>query len=357
MKRITGSRLRTQVTFAGLILCWLFAPGTNNARAGFFTSQFAASTANYNSPDSITVGGGFVYVGFNNNGAGGTSTIVQYTLSGAVVNTVNVSGFNDGLSINPVDGKIWALQNQDGPNPNLAVITPTSLAVTQYSLTPVNGGGFDDVTFVKGQAYLSASNPQKNPNTDPAIVSATIVGNSVNLSPILLGTATATNISTGGTETLNLIDPDAMTHDPNGNLVLTDETQNQLVFVAHPGTAQQSQSFLNITTPALGSINLDETRFATTPGSFLLATDQTTGIIYKVQGPFVPGTTYSASPDNGLFGSLDLSTGSLTPIDIGVGEVHGMEFVAPEPFSIVQATLGALTMIGWCWKRRRGAGA
>jgi hypothetical protein len=151
----------------------------------------------------------------------------------------------------------------------------------------------------------------------------------------LNGTATATNISTGATTNLNLIDPDAMTHDRNGNLVLNDETQNQLIFVHNPGTASQSQSFLSPTTAALGSINLDETVFPNGTG-FLLATDQTTGVIYKVQGPFT-AAAYSASPDNGLFGSLDLGTGQLTPIDIGIGNVHGMAFVSavPEPSSIV----------------------
>jgi hypothetical protein len=167
----------------------------------------------------------------------------------------------------------------------------------------------------------------------------------------LFGNATATNMSTGSTTTLNLIDPDALTHDRNGTLVLTDETQNQLIFVHKPGTTSQSQSFLNITTAALGSINLDETTFPKGPG-FLLATDQTTGVIYKVQGSFTD-PAYSASPDNGLFGSLDLGTGQLTPIDIGIGNVHGMAFVSvPEPSSIVLATLGCLAVIGWCRYRR-----
>jgi hypothetical protein len=342
---------------AGLLFFSLFAPRTNEARAGgFVTTTFATSTADYNSPDSIAVAGGYVYVGFNNNGVGGTSTIVQYTLGGAFVNKVNVSGFNDGLSVNPADGKIWALQNQDGPSPTLAVINPTNLAATTYNLSSVNGGGgFDDVTFVNGKAYLSASNPQKNPNTDPAIVSAAISGGSVHLSPVLMGNATATNISTGATTTLNLIDPDAMTHDRNGNLVLTDETQNQLIFVQHPGTTSQSQSFLNITSSALGSINLDETIFPNGPG-FMLATDQTTGIIYKVQGSFT-AAAYSASPDNGLWGSLNLGTGELTPIDISIGNVHGMAFVSvPEPSSIVPAALGFLALIGRRWYRRPGAG-
>jgi hypothetical protein len=341
---------------AGLLVVSLLAPQGKEARAGgFVTTTFATSTANYNSPDSIAVGNGFVYVGFNNGGAGGMSTIVQYTMGGAVVNTLNVSGFNDGLSVNPANGQIWALQNQDGPNPNLAVINPATLIATSYPLTSVNGGGgFDDVTFVGGKAYFSASNPQKNPNTDPAIVSAAIMGSSVSLTPVLNGTATATNITTGATTNLNLIDPDAMTHDRHGNLVLTDETQNQLIFVHNAGTASQSQSFLNITTQALGSINLDETNFAKGPG-FLLATDQTTGVIYKVQGTFT-ADAYAASPDNGLWGSLDLGTGQLSPIDIGIGAVHGMAFVSvPEPSSIVLATLGCLAVIGSSQYRRRSA--
>ena len=91
------------------------------------------------------------------------------------------------------------MQNEDG-NPQLVILDPAKPAgATVYPLTSVNGGGYDDIVFRNGNVYFSASNPANNPNTDPAIVQATLTNGAFTLTPVLLGNATATNVLTGAT--------------------------------------------------------------------------------------------------------------------------------------------------------------
>src|SRR5215469_18499942 len=91
-------------------------------------STFALGTSVQSTgPDSITVGGGFVWVSYTNGadstGLGGSSTVVQYDLSGNVQKKFPIAGSVDGLKRDPRTGLIWALQNQDG-NSTLTLIDP-----------------------------------------------------------------------------------------------------------------------------------------------------------------------------------------------------------------------------------------
>ena len=93
-------------------------------------------------PDSITVGGGSVWVEYGNTadstGAGGSSTIVQYSLGGAVQHSYSISGEVDGLKVDPATGTVWALQNQDA-NATISLINPTTHVVTgplKYAAPP-----------------------------------------------------------------------------------------------------------------------------------------------------------------------------------------------------------------------------
>ncbi len=124
--------------------------------------------------------GGNVYVGYGNGGdptgAGGAiSTIAEYNASGALLGTTSVTGHNDGLRFDPGTGTLWAIQNEDA-NSNLVQITPGTLAKSSPSnfTSFPHGGGYDDVAFSGSTAFVSASNPANNPNTAPAIVSATL---------------------------------------------------------------------------------------------------------------------------------------------------------------------------------------
>jgi hypothetical protein len=310
---------------------------------GYTASLFAAGPSGATMPDSIAVDGLNVYVGYNNgaakDGSKGFSTIAQFAPTGpkgtwTVVKTVNVDGHNDGLKVDPVTHKVWALQNEDA-NPNLVVIDfqPSTPTTVGYTLQAVNGGGYDDIAFVGGQAFLTASNPQKDPNTDPAVVQIVLKGSAATITPVLLGNATATNVVTGKQVTLNLQDPDSMTADPSGNLVFTSQADNELVTVKNPGAPNQSVTVLPLSDAAKNPVSVDDTLF--NPGAVgeILVTDQT-GAIYQVTVPAGSSAqAYSAAQDIGVVGTTNLATGVFTPVISGLGSPRGLAFLNAGAFA------------------------
>jgi hypothetical protein len=132
------------------------------------TAQIFATGASVGGakPDSISIGGGSVWVEYGNgaasDGTKGSSTIVQYGFNGAVLNTYSIPGSVDGLKYDPMTGKVWALQNQDD-NSTLSIIDPTTHTVSaplKYDAPYVHGGGrgYDDVAFLGDKVYLSYTN-------------------------------------------------------------------------------------------------------------------------------------------------------------------------------------------------------
>ncbi len=318
LARKASNSLSSVLTAGGLVLCALFVTCPRTAQASgpvaqppYTISVFALSQDGYSQPDSLVQWHHNILVGFGNGVAhdgsdGKSSTIVQYSLSGEVERTFSVKGHNDGLRLQPGTDNLWALQNEDA-NPNLVIIDLETGQQTLYTFPPTpHGGGYDDMVFRKdrpGQPFMTASNPTLNGqgvNVFAALVRATLSGNTVNVAPVLYGNATATDIPTGTTVTLNLMDPDSLTADPRGNIVLDDQMDGQLVFITPSGTVGR----LSIT-PA--SITLDDTAFASSPGDFLLVSDLKGDAVYRIDCPtfgFEPGVAYSASDSSGLVGTL-----------------------------------------------------
>lgn len=303
------------------------------ALAGYQVSLFAKGNAAYGHPDSVVYDGAHVFVGFQNVTAkdgsdNKTSTVAEYTMQGQVVRTVSILGHNDGLRLNPASHLLWALSDEDG-NPHLTTIDPTSGATKLYRFpaTP-HGGGFDDLAFNHGIALIDASNPnldKNGVNVFPALDRVTLRNDMVVLTPILMGNASATDIATHKKVPMNLIDPDSMTFDPQGNLVLDNQGGSSLVFISGVGTTQQYVSQLSI------GNQVDDSVWATAAQGRLLIADTGLNTLYMMRGTFVPGTLYAASPnDSGaasMVSTIDQVSGLLTPVAIGFNSPHGMAFI------------------------------
>jgi len=309
------------------------------AARGYTLSVFAKGVAgDYTKPDSIAVFDNHVYIGYGNGndpaGVDGKSNkIVEYTRDGRQVYSFSVKGHNDGLKVDPYTRKLWILQNEDA-NPSLVVFDPETLQKQLYNFAspPANGGGYDDIVFRNGQAYLSASNPANNPNTAPAIVRARLVGGQVETTPVFAGSSLATNVLTGEPATLNLQDLDSMTLSPGGDLVLDSQADSELVVVRQPGTKEQSAQLIPLSSP-FGQPQVDDTLFTPSSDGFLLVTDTAADTTYKItKASFAPGVAYSAGVAGttsapGFVGRLDLEFGELTPVVSGMQSPHGLAFV------------------------------
>lgn len=330
----------------GSLLLTLFALQPAAAQGGpvatppYTIAVFALSQSGYSQPDSLARWKDSILAGFGNGVAkdctdGKSSTIVQYSLTGVVQKTYSVVGHNDGLRLQPGTDLLWAMQCEDG-NPNLVIINLGTGAQTLYTFPPTpHGGGYDDMAFQNGQVYISASNPNLNGqgvNVFPALVRVTsLSGGVVTLQPVLYGNATAIDIPTGTTVTLNLTDPDSLSIDQRGNIVLDSQQDAELVFIQNPLSSSPLAGRLSITTSGT-STTLDDTDFAPNPKAFLLVSDLNGEAIYRVENPtwgFEPGVAYSASDTVGTVSTLNLDTGALSNIVTGLGSGRGELFVSP----------------------------
>jgi hypothetical protein len=314
------------------------------AKAPYTIEVFAKSPAGTSQPDSIVQWGDHIIVGFSNGVAkdgkdGKSSTIVQFSLSGNVERKFSVPGHNDGLRV-VGDDDLWALQNEDA-NPNLMVIELNSGSKKQYNFPPTpHGGGYDDIVVKNGEVFMTASNPNLDTlgnNVFPALVRASLSGSTVLVEPVLDGDASATEIPTGSPVKLNLTDPDSLTIDPRGNILLDSQADSELVFIRNPFTGKQKVGLLKITSTVTGPMNatitVDDTAFASDSKAFLLVTDLSAGVIYRMDGGtfgFEPGTAYSASDTLGLVGTLNPDNGVVTPVVIGFGSPRGLIFISPD---------------------------
>jgi hypothetical protein len=332
-KVATGSFLLALFTLSGITGGRLNA---QTAVAPYTLTVFATAPAGLSAPDSVAILDNHVFVGYGDghlpDGSDGlNSQVVEFDMSGNVLYTYTVPGHNDGLKVDPITHKLWALQNEDA-NANLEIIDTKTHYMRLYTFGPApHGGGYDDMVFRGCKVYVSASNPAKNPNTGPAIVSARLEGNLVAVEPVLAGEASAIDIPTGKTIALNLQDPDSMTMDPLGNIVLDSQGDQELIIVSDPGTEHQNVLRLPLTFLASGapmSVETDDTAFVTSTEGFVLFADKGLNTVYKLtKSAFSPGTAYTAADGGPFVGTLDFTTGVVTPIVTGLNGPGGMMYV------------------------------
>jgi len=302
------------------------------ALPGYQVSVFARGGA-YSNPDPIVYDRGHVFVSYANlaakDGTGsGATTIVEYDLSGKVLRTFSTPGHGDGMRVNPTTHQLWALSNEDA-NPLLFIIDPATGRTTRYTFpkTP-HGGGYDDIAFTHGMIFMDASNPnldKASVNVYPALDRVTLHGNSVSVTPVLMGNAMATDLASHTKMQLNLIDPDSLTFNPQGNLVLDNQAGAQQVFISNPGTPLQY-----VTVSPVGT-QVDDTVWATAAQGRLLMSDTKANVIYQIRATFEPDTAYATTQSDsgvtGMVGTVAPLTGYVTPVAIGFGSPHGMIFV------------------------------
>jgi hypothetical protein len=126
--------------------------------------------------------------------------------------------------------------------------------------------------------------------------------------------------------TLNEVDPDSLSVDTKGDLVLVNQGGSEIVILSNPGTPQQKVSRIPVGT------QLDDTVWATSTHGRLLVVDAGTNNTYWVSVPqFTPGTIYTQAPnDSGVVdfvAVVDPATGIVTPVVIGFSKATGMLFV------------------------------
>jgi len=292
---------------------------------------FATGPAGTSGLDSLTFGGGSLWAEYGNgaksDGTAGSSTIVQYDLSGAIQNTYTIAGSVDGLKIDPATGTVFALQNQDG-NSTLTLIDPATGKTTgplSYTVASTTRG-YDDVAFTNGQVYLSYTNPN---GAGDAVVQRLDNGDqpfgTLTISDILPDGATGTDISTGLTnQPIPLSDPDSLKSTPNGGLMLSSEEDNTIVFIDNPGATNQSERF--VTLKNLPPSSLDDALMpSSTAGTFYVSNLGTNQIeTIKVSGLNTSDAYASVGTE---IVKVDLQTGATTPIVTGLSKSHGLIFV------------------------------
>jgi hypothetical protein len=309
---------------------------TPQAASPYTLTVFATAPPNLTAPDSIAVVHDHVFVGYGDGHApdgsdGKNSQVVEFSMDGTVLHTYTVPGHSDGLKLDPITKRLWALQNEDA-SPNVVIIDTESQQqkVYQFASTP-HGGGYDDIVFRGCKIFISASNPAGNPNTGPAIVSAKLRGGVVQVEPVLMGNATAVDVLTGANITLNLQDPDSMTLDPLGNIVLDSQADHELIYVTHPGAPNQQAlrlplSFLSEN--AAMPVETDDTAFVTSSQGFILFADKGLNTVFKLtRAGFVPGSAYTAADGGPFVGTVDLTSGIVTPVVTGIKNPGGLVYV------------------------------
>ena len=279
------ANMRSSACFSAVLLAGaVAASGAAEAASIDSISVFATAPAGAKQPDSISVGDGSVFVsyagGTDSQSGAGTSTIAQYSLSGALQASYALSGSVDGLKLDPVTGIVFALQNQDG-NSTLSLINPATKTISgplSYAAPPFvygasSGRGYDDVAFRNGQVFLSYTNPSSA--SDP-IVQLLNQGNTPS------GTLTTTDVVLAGQTGTAMPDIDSLKTKPNGDLTVTDGAGGRFSTITAPDTSGQSVTTTQITLDGTAVTSLDDVLYPSATSGTLFVADQNNNRVMAV---------------------------------------------------------------------------
>jgi len=307
------------------------------AASPYSISLFATSPSGLSQPGAILFANNSVYIAYNNgaalDGSSGSTTVVQYSTTGAIGQMYTIPGGNATVKVEPLTGHVWVLQNPVA-NPSLTIIDPNTNVQNTFTFAPTaHGGGYGDLAFLAGEVYISASNPSANPNTAPAILHVTTSGTMANVTPVLAGNATAVDTLTGSTVSLNLVSPLSLEFDTLNDLVLNDQADSQLIFVHNPNAADQSVSRTGLTLNS-NPVEIGNTAFVTSSSGMLLVSDPGSGTVYSVtRAVFSEGKVYTVAP--GAVEKVDLDSGGVnTKIVTGLVTPSRIAFIPNSNFRL-----------------------
>lgn len=285
--------------------------------------------------------------GINPDGTPGTSggptqsTIAGYDpTTGVLVRSIHVTGKVDGLTADPSKGTLVATDNEDS-NSAINIIYPAIGAIATYTFSPdpaVSGnGGTDSIAVHNGHIYLAHSNP--NDVTQPTNYQASFDTSTLtaNLTPVFFDNSTAIDAVSGHSVTLGLTDPDTNFIMPNtsprfaGELATIGQADGQIVF-AKDFAHTPSLTVLNVTDNKPGKVPpLDGIAVATSNHGTLYVIDAAASKILALDTTGWPaGTVFVGEPKdigNPMVGTLDLSTGKVTPLGNSFVSPKGLLFV------------------------------
>jgi len=265
-------------------------------------------------PDDITTIGRDVYVTFQNAvGPQGEaspdgnldSTLVEFTLSGREVRQWDVPGHCDGLTADPLIGKVIATINEDA-NSSIFTITVATDRLTHYRFNePLpHKGGTDAISIYQGHILISASAPGTTgapaPKASYPAVYVTTLNTKTKIAtvrPLFYDEWLAREVNgpdAGKLVHLALTDPDSNEVVPwvsprfGGDFMLDSQGDRELIFDRPTDFWHVGLSVLHLTR------SVDDSAWATSPFGALYTTDATADTVDTVSGRFAVGTMYSA---------------------------------------------------------------
>jgi hypothetical protein len=317
-------------------------------------------------PDDITRIGGDLFTAFQNGvgpqGQASTdrnrdSTVVEFTLSGVVVNQWDIVGKCDGLTANASAGLVVATVNEDAHS-SLYTIDPFTSQVLHYSYSgPLShDGGTDAISFYNGMMLISAAAPGTAGALVPRRFRPAVYVVTLNqpkhlafFRPLFFDQSHATAANGphfGKPVKLNLTDPDSNEVVPGleprfrGDFMLTSQGDKEQVYVSGAGSKNQHLWVLSL------SQSVDDTAWSTSWHGAFFATDHDADNVDVINGSFWPGTAFVAvtpcDADNtpatcpgprfpaNYIGHLDLFNGQIVKVSLRGARLHpqGLIFVA-----------------------------
>jgi hypothetical protein len=335
------------------------------------TTLVSAPPAGSSGPDDVTsfatpgVDGGLPVIwtdfqnGVNNDGSPGTggataSTVAGYdATTGALVKTFSVLGHVDGLTGDPFLHVLLATANEDN-NSSMFVIDPAAGTVVNYSYSPspaVKGvGGTDSIALMGSQIYVTHSNPADATQSADYSVTLDNTTHTARLTPGFFDNSTATDAVTGSSTTLALTDPDSNLTMPanaprfGGQLASISQADGQIIFSTN-NTGVPQLTVLNVTDNLSGNTPpIDGLAMATTNKGTLFVIDAAGNKIQALNTTGWPaGTMFVGEPKdnkNPLVGTLDLTTGKITPLTNTFVSPKGLLFVPANGYELTAADGG-----------------